>query len=167
MYKWGTSLQGAWIQSLVRELRSHVQHDRTVCMLSHVWFFVTPWTVARQASLSMEFCRQEYWSRLLFLSLGDLPDPGFELMSPILQVDSLPLAPPRKHANGVPSQPPDKRHTNKKPWGGRLGFLWLLNFCQWKHWLLKWSTQTYRLMYRHKLVMISCMFIKMLTKFLP
>ena len=31
-----------------------------VCVLSHVRFFATPWTVARQAHLSMEFSRQEY-----------------------------------------------------------------------------------------------------------
>ena len=38
------------------------------CPLSHVWLFATPWTVARQAPLSMEFSRQEYWSGLLFPS---------------------------------------------------------------------------------------------------
>ena len=38
----------------------------------------TPWTVARQAPLSMGFSRQEYWSILPFLSPGDLPDPGIE-----------------------------------------------------------------------------------------
>ena len=36
---------------------------------------MTPWTVARQVPLSMEFSRQEYWSGLPFLSPGDLPDP--------------------------------------------------------------------------------------------
>jgi len=41
--------------------------------LSHVQLFVTPWTVARQAPLSLEFSRQEYWSVLLFPSSGDLP----------------------------------------------------------------------------------------------
>ena len=46
--------------------------------LSHVQLFVTPWTVARQAPLSMEFPRQEYWSGLPFLLPGDLPDPGIE-----------------------------------------------------------------------------------------
>ena len=34
--------------------------------LSHVWLFVTPWMIACQASLSMEFSRQGYWSGLLF-----------------------------------------------------------------------------------------------------
>ena len=40
--------------------------------------FATPRTVARQAPLSIEFPRQEYWSGLPFPSLGDLPDPGTE-----------------------------------------------------------------------------------------
>ena len=43
--------------------------------------FVTPWTIARQVPLSMEFSRQEYWSGLPFPSPGDLPDPGIELRS--------------------------------------------------------------------------------------
>ena len=38
--------------------------------------FVTSWTVAHQASPSMEFSRQEYWTGLPFPSPGDLPDPG-------------------------------------------------------------------------------------------
>ena len=44
--------------------------------LSRVWLFVTPWTVACQAPLSMVFARQEYWSGLPFPTPGDLPDPG-------------------------------------------------------------------------------------------
>ena len=51
----------------------------------------TPWTVAHQALLSMEFSRQEYWSRLAFLSPGDLPDPEMEPRSPALQAVSLPF----------------------------------------------------------------------------
>ena len=42
-------------------------------MLSRIWFFVTPRTVAHQAPLSMEFSRQEYWSGFPFHSPGDLP----------------------------------------------------------------------------------------------
>ena len=53
-----------------------------VLVTHRVWLFVTPWTVARQAPLSMEFSRQEYWSGLPFSSPGDLPDPGTESMSP-------------------------------------------------------------------------------------
>ena len=48
----------------------------------------TPWTVAHQAPLSVEFSRQEYWSGLPFPSPGDLPDPGIEHVFPILQVVS-------------------------------------------------------------------------------
>ena len=54
--------------------------------------FVTPWTVACQAPLSVEFSRWEHWSKLPFPSPGDLPDPGMEPMSSALQVDSLPLS---------------------------------------------------------------------------
>ena len=50
---------------------------------------VTPWTVARQAPLSMGFPRQEYWSGLPFPSPGDLPDPATEPGSPALQANSL------------------------------------------------------------------------------
>ena len=50
--------------------------------------FVTLWTVARQASLSMGFSRQEYWSGLPFPSPGDLPNPGIEPTSPAWQADS-------------------------------------------------------------------------------
>ena len=56
-------------------------------LLSHV-LFATPWTVARQAPLSMGFPRQEYWSGVLFPSPGNLLDPGMKLMSPVLQVVS-------------------------------------------------------------------------------
>ena len=54
-------------------------------LLSCVWFFVTPQTVAHQASLSMRFSRQEPWSGLSFLPPGDLPDPGIEPTSPALR----------------------------------------------------------------------------------
>ena len=47
-------------------------------LLSRVWLLVTPWTVAHQAPLSMEFSRQEYWSELPFTSPGDLPNPGIK-----------------------------------------------------------------------------------------
>ena len=46
--------------------------------LGHVRLFVTPWTIADQASLSVGFSRQEHWSGLPFPSPGDLPDPGIE-----------------------------------------------------------------------------------------
>ena len=53
--------------------------------LSYVQLFMTPWTIAHQAPLSVGFPRQEYWSGLLFPSLGDLPNPGIEpTMSPAM-----------------------------------------------------------------------------------
>ena len=63
---------------------------------SRVQLFATPWTVAHQASLSMELSRQEYWSGLPFPSPGDLPNPGIEPGSPALQADSSPFEPPGK-----------------------------------------------------------------------
>ena len=50
----------------------------TMCVLSRVRLFVTPWTVAHQAPLSAGFPRQECWNRLPFPSPGDLPNPGIE-----------------------------------------------------------------------------------------
>ena len=68
-----------------------------VCVLSHVWLFVTPWTIAHLAPLSMEFSRQEYWSGLPFPVPGDLLDPGIEsasLVSPVLAGRLFTTAPP-------------------------------------------------------------------------
>ena len=45
-------------------------------LLSHAQLFASPWTVARQAPLSMGFSRQEYWSGSPFPPLGDLPNPA-------------------------------------------------------------------------------------------
>ena len=57
-------------------------------LVSSVWLFVTPWTVAHQAPLSMEFSRQEYKRGLPFSSPGNLPDPEIEPQFPALQADS-------------------------------------------------------------------------------
>ena len=61
--------------------------------------FVTPWTIAHQATLSMGFSRQEYWSGLPFPSPGDLPNPGIKPRSPALQADALTSEPPGKLKN--------------------------------------------------------------------
>ena len=63
-------------------------------MLSYVQLFVTVWTVAHQASLSLEFSRQEYCSGLPYPLPGDLPNPGIKARSPTLQADSLLSEPP-------------------------------------------------------------------------
>ena len=84
----------------------HESEKWKVKLLSHGWLFATPWTaayqappsmgfsaqccvlnsvqifcdphVACQARLAMEFSRQDYWSRLLFPTPGDLPKPGIK-----------------------------------------------------------------------------------------
>ena len=64
--------------------------------LSRVRLFEIPWTVVYQASLSMGFSRQEYWSGLPFPSPEDLPVPGIKPRPPALQADALPSEPPGK-----------------------------------------------------------------------
>ena len=59
-----------------------------VCVCVHapsrsvVSAFVTPWTVAHQAALSLKFSRQQYWRGWPFPSPGNLPDPGIKPGSP-------------------------------------------------------------------------------------
>ena len=59
-----------------------------------------PMDLAHQASLSMEFSRQGFWSGHPFPSLGDLPNLGTKSGSPALQ------------AAALPSEPPGKSYTN-------------------------------------------------------
>ena len=69
--------------------------------LSHVQLFVTPWTVAHQAPLSLGFSRQEYWSGLPFPPPEDLPDPGIEaasLVSPALAGGFFTTVPPGSYS---------------------------------------------------------------------
>ena len=69
------------------------------CVLSHissVWLFMTLWTVALQAPLSMRFSRQEYWSGLPCSPPRDLPDPGIEPMSLTSPALAGGLSPPGK-----------------------------------------------------------------------
>ena len=86
---------------------------------SHVWLFVTLWTVAHQAPLSMEFSRWEYWSGLAF------PDPGIEPRSLQLQADSFLSEPPGK-PQGLDTQPLSSAYLHEE-----------LMFC---FWLMKIST---------------------------
>ena len=64
--------------------------------LSCVRLCVTLWIVAYQASPSMGFSRQEYWSGLPFPSSGDLPNHGNEPGSPALETYALTSEPPGK-----------------------------------------------------------------------
>ena len=58
--------------------------------------FETPWTVSRQAPLSVGLPRQECWSVLPFPSPGDLPDRGIEPMSSVLTSGIFTTEPPGK-----------------------------------------------------------------------
>ena len=76
---WGRVFRG-----FLRGIPAEWSFCTQACMLSHfscVWLFVTLWTVAHQAPLSMEFSRQEYWSGLLCPPPGDHPDPGIKPLS--------------------------------------------------------------------------------------
>ena len=62
-------------------------HKVCAQLLSHVWFFATPWVIACQAPPSMGFSKKEYWSGLPFPAPGDLLDPEIKpkpLLSPVL-----------------------------------------------------------------------------------
>ena len=74
----------------------HVLQYMVVQSLGRVQLFVTPWTLACQAPLSVGFSRQEYWSGQPFPSPDDLSHLGIESGSPALQADSLPIEPPGK-----------------------------------------------------------------------
>ena len=65
-------------------LRNQLKGCVCAQLLSLVQLFVTPWTIACQTSLPMEFSRQGYWSGLPYPPLGDLPNPGIEPLSPAL-----------------------------------------------------------------------------------
>ena len=62
---------------------SHCVSMGILTCFSRVWLFMTLWTVAHQAPLSMGFPRQEYWSGLPCPPPGDLPNPGIEPKHPV------------------------------------------------------------------------------------
>ena len=78
-----------------------IEENNGMCVLGHSVMSnsPTPWIVAHQAPLSMEFPRQEYWSGLPFPSLGDLPYSGTEppsFVSPALAGRFFTTMPPGK-----------------------------------------------------------------------
>ena len=97
--RWGITpswLSGSWRSFFVQFLLYHrllnVLLIPLCCVyalsLSHVQLFMSQWTIACQAPLSMEFYRQEYWSGLPCTPPGNLSNSGIELRSPKLQADS-------------------------------------------------------------------------------
>ena len=89
--KWMLLTRRVGIQSQVKVIHHwwHATLSWCACVLSrfsNVWL-CDPWTVARQAPLSMGLPREEYWSGLPFPTPAQLPDPEIEpksLMSPAL-----------------------------------------------------------------------------------
>ena len=87
------------LTSVISEMIKEIGHYMCVYMLSRFQLFVTPWTVAYQTPLSMEFSRQECWSGLPFPSAGDLPHPWIvptALASPALAGGFFTAKPPGK-----------------------------------------------------------------------
>ena len=68
------ALPGLTLRSFWPHLLVHFQSLWVLSRFSCVWLFVILWTITRQAPLSMEFSRQEYWSGLPFPPPEDLPD---------------------------------------------------------------------------------------------
>ena len=93
--RWGGPELGDGIEQGWRLLETCLTH---CAVLSHSVMSdsLTPWTAAHQPPLFMGFFRQEYWNGLSCPPPGDLPDPGIEPRSPLLQADSLPSEPPRR-----------------------------------------------------------------------
>ena len=93
-----------------------ILHATLCCALSlsHVWLFVTPWTVAPRAPLSMGFSRQEHWRGFPCPPPGDLPDSGIEPMYPTLQADSLPSEPPESPACYAAQQQKKKKKKKER-----------------------------------------------------
>ena len=92
-----------WVSSIAdRHFTNWATREEFIVLVTcHVWLFKTPWTVAHQDPLSMEFPRQEYWSGLPFPFPGHLPNPAFEPASPAFQADSLPSEPPGKSRSSL------------------------------------------------------------------
>ena len=65
----------------LKERVDFILYEFNACILSRVQLFATPWTVACQALLSMEFSRQEYWSGLPCPPPGDPPNSGIKSAS--------------------------------------------------------------------------------------
>ena len=106
-------------------------------VLNCILLFATPWTVAHQAPLSMEFSRQEYWSGLPFPTPGHLPDPGIKptsLESPALAGGFLTTEPLGKPYHGITAIQ------------FFLFILWLLALVSCCYWLLSLSVSCFVLL---------------------
>ena len=76
-----TQQEGRWILSCGDSFRIHLPCCAVLSCFSRVPLCATLWTITCQTPLPMGFSRQEYWSELLCLPSGDLPDPGIKPVS--------------------------------------------------------------------------------------
>ena len=109
-----------------------------VCSLSQVQLFVTPWSVAHQAPLLMEFSRQEYWSGFPFPTPGIFPT---QASNPCLlqrETDSLPL-----HHLGKPRRPLKTNDSAQKPSGKEKEFFLIQPFILFGASLADWMRSTH------------------------
>ena len=77
-----TGIWNAWSHKFQRHFAGFKSHYRCYCcaqLLSHIWLFVTPWTVAHQVSLSTGFSKQEYCNDMPFPTQGIFQDQGLNL----------------------------------------------------------------------------------------
>ena len=107
--EWVAIAFSRWILSPTKERDYHKRKNEPrfgedECNKEYIWLIrnslritlSTPWTIACQSPLPMEFSRQECWNGLPFPSPRNLPYPGIEPWSPALQADSLLSEPPGK-----------------------------------------------------------------------
>ena len=78
---------------LPAEAVPRISLEMRVWVISHVPLFVTPWTVALQASLVRGISSQDHWSELPFPPPGDLLDQGIEPTSPTETSRKTPYSP--------------------------------------------------------------------------
>ena len=90
-----SDLNTTWSSSF--SMDKQMSSKKSACLVAQSCpTLATPWTVACQAPLSMEFIRQEHWSGLPLSSPGDLSDPGIETASPMLAGGFFTIMPPGK-----------------------------------------------------------------------
>ena len=100
-YSTGNYIQYPVINTMEKNMKiiylinNDINYYAVTCCFSRVQLYVTPWSVAHQAPLSMGFSRHKYWNGLPCPPPGDLPNPGIEPASPVapaLQANPLSLS---------------------------------------------------------------------------
>ena len=107
LWPWGRHISGhqfpiSRIRKYLNPAHGIVATIKCSGTLSCVQLFGTPWTMARQAPLSMKCSRQGYWPGVPFPSPGSLPDPGVKAGPAALQPDSLPAFSPKPTPSPTP-----------------------------------------------------------------